>query len=623
MQCSKETIASLFYNASSSFQLLLLFSYLTSIFLAKILCFFGGNVFFDRNAYIDDASSDEEDEKVEDDGVRRYDDKLCCMETMTTYPQTGTTGEENDSTEFSEFHAASRDIPMRSNRGVSGRVNDTVSLKIPCNTDDNYHNALHVIHHDRLCRDDGVALCEERVNGTHHDHLRREDDVALCEERVHNHLRHEDDVASCEERVNDTVSLKNPCNIDKYYHNTHHVHGDGDVALCDEMDNEVKSVVNDPSRGNDVFFPKNKGGEICGEEICTVGSTSKSSSDEWRSTTKDSSCTSEDPFSSSSRRSCPKWESYTVFQKYEEEMLFFDRISAQKLLETESLRSKQSNNPRSISERIVHKFRPPKNQQLLDSYNELEAAYVAQICLTWEALCWNYSHFRRRHVGGGGGGCPAYVAQQFQQFLVLLQRFIENEPYEEDNGCGGKRPEVYARVRRVSPKLLQVPQYRDSEEEEKREEGLCWRIPSDSFIQIMEESIRTFMDFMRADKDSHCGEKKILSSFFKKSTSPSCPLDPILLLGLHKDINKKKRKLKEMKRCGKWGMRKKKLKGDEEMEILMAQIDLKMVSRVLSMKEVNGEQLHWCEDKMNKVKITHNGKKLHRDDSSPPFYPAH
>ncbi|RAL49140.1 hypothetical protein DM860_017170 [Cuscuta australis] len=613
MQCSKETIASLFYNASSSFQLLLLFSYLTSIFLAKILWFFGGNVFFDRSAYvdelIDDASSDEEDEKVEDDGVLGYDDKLCCMETMTTCPQTGTRGEENDSTEFSEFHTGSfspPDIPMRSNMDVSGRANDTVSLKIPCNTDDNYHNAHHVIHHDHLRRDDDVALCEERVNGTHHDLLRREDDVGLCEERV-----------------NGTV---NPCNIDKYYHNTHHLHRDGEVALCEEIENnpEVKSVVNDdPSRGNDVFFPKNKGGEICGEEICTVGSTSKSSSDEWRSTTKDSSCTSEDPFSSSSRRSsCPKWESYTVFQKYEEEMLFFDRISAQKLLETDSLRSKQSNNPRSISERIVYKFRPPKNQQLLDSYNELEAAYVAQICLTWEALCWNYSHFRRRHVDGGGG-CPAYVAQQFQQFLVLLQRFIENEPYEEDNGCGRKRPEVYARVRRVSPKLLQVPQYRDSEEEEKREEGLCWRIPSDSFIQIMEESIRTFMDFMRADKDSHCGKKKILSSFFKKSTPPSCPLDPILLLRLHKDINKKKRKLKEMKRSGKCGMRKKKLKGDEEMEIVMAQIDLKMVSRVLRMKDVNGEQLHWCEDKMNKVRITHNGKKLHRDDSSPPFYPAH
>lgn len=66
-------------------------------------------------------------------------------------------------------------------------------------------------------------------------------------------------------------------------------------------------------------------------DSCTVGSTSKSSS-EWRSSIRDSG--TDDPFSSSSRRSCPKWESYTVFQKYDEEMLFLDRISAQKLHET-------------------------------------------------------------------------------------------------------------------------------------------------------------------------------------------------------------------------------------------------------------------------------------------------
>lgn len=73
--------------------------------------------------------------------------------------------------------------------------------------------------------------------------------------------------------------------------------------------------------------------DIFGDTL-TIGSTSKDSS-EWRSSInyRDQSGT-DDPFSSSSRRSCPKWESYTVFQKYDEEMLFLDRISAQKLHET-------------------------------------------------------------------------------------------------------------------------------------------------------------------------------------------------------------------------------------------------------------------------------------------------
>lgn len=72
--------------------------------------------------------------------------------------------------------------------------------------------------------------------------------------------------------------------------------------------------------------------EIFGDS-CTVGSTSKSSSD-WRSSITYRDSGTEDPFSSSSRRSCPKWESYTVFQKYDEEMMFLGQLSAQKLHET-------------------------------------------------------------------------------------------------------------------------------------------------------------------------------------------------------------------------------------------------------------------------------------------------
>lgn len=92
-------------------------------------------------------------------------------------------------------------------------------------------------------------------------------------------------------------------------------------------------------------------------------------------------------------------------------------------------------------------------------YHELEAAYVAQICLTWEALNWNYINFHRKKAASRKEfediGCPAHVAQQFQQFQVLLQRYVENEPYEH-----GRRPEVYARVRLLAPKLLLVPEYR-------------------------------------------------------------------------------------------------------------------------------------------------------------------
>lgn len=134
--------------------------------------------------------------------------------------------------------------------------------------------------------------------------------------------------------------------------------------------------------------------------------------------------------------------------------------------DSECLRSIK-HQPRSISERIVDRFSNKKNsssQRMMNSqnrlgrnpYHELEAAYVAQICLAWEALNWNYSNFKISNSGKSKQNCgyPANIAQQFQQFQVMLQRFIENEPYEY-----GTRPEIFCRMRISTPKLLQVPEF--------------------------------------------------------------------------------------------------------------------------------------------------------------------
>jgi hypothetical protein len=71
---------------------------------------------------------------------------------------------------------------------------------------------------------------------------------------------------------------------------------------------------------------------FCGESTLTGESTSKSSV-EWQSSTITKDSETEYPFSSSSRKSSSRWESYT-FRKYDEEMLYFHRISAEKLAET-------------------------------------------------------------------------------------------------------------------------------------------------------------------------------------------------------------------------------------------------------------------------------------------------
>lgn len=190
---------------------------------------------------------------------------------------------------------------------------------------------------------------------------------------------------------------------------------------------------------------------------------------------------------------------------------------------------------------------------------------------------------------------------------------------------------------------------KDSEDDQK-EDDFSSRIPSTLFLIIMEESIRTFMNFLKADREKHC---QLLAALFRRNRKSA--VDPTLLCVMkkankkvsltHPSLSKclqlsfpfaswiffffnccflhtylqKKKKLNDLCRARKC-LRKRKLKEDEEMEILMGLIDLKVVSRVLRMTDISGEHLHWCDEKMTKVRVVEG--KLKRD-SSPLFFPAH
>lgn len=75
-----------------------------------------------------------------------------------------------------------------------------------------------------------------------------------------------------------------------------------------------------------------------GDSSASSAESSSKSSCEWRSSARFRDSENDALFSSSSRRSSSNWESYGagvgVYPKYDEEMLFFDRITSQKLRET-------------------------------------------------------------------------------------------------------------------------------------------------------------------------------------------------------------------------------------------------------------------------------------------------
>ncbi|KAI5441745.1 hypothetical protein KIW84_010985 [Lathyrus oleraceus] len=379
---------------------------------------------------------------------------------------------------------------------------------------------------------------EEEKNSSENLHVHHKSPIVSDFETEINEteFQEEEDADSVPDSVPDSIPIESRTTS----HITTNLYKSDDLVGCDKNKKVDESNVERDERlfvigathlerNKKLIFEEKDDEEIYGDS-CTVGSTSKSSSD-WRSSIICRDSGTDDPFSSSSRGSCPKWESYTVFQKYDEEMSFLERISAQKLHETESLRSIKVA-PRSISERIVYKFssmsKKPEDISNHNPYCELESAYVAQICLTWEALNWNYKNFQSKRASNVDVGCPATIAQQFQQFQVLLQRYVENEPYEY-----GRRPEIYARMRHLAPKLLLVPEYRDSDDDQKEKVGFNSKISSASFLVIMEDGIRTFMSFLKADKEKTC---QIIASYFRRNRKTL--IDPTLIR-LMKKVNQK------------------------------------------------------------------------------------
>ncbi|KAK7380044.1 hypothetical protein VNO78_32394 [Psophocarpus tetragonolobus] len=586
MPCSKEeALVRLFYNASSSFHLLFLFLFSSSLLLTKFLNFIGSFTIFQRDHHYEYVSSeyDDEEEEIQESYPYVHDsiendhlvaDIICGGETLLF---------------------VHNNQPQRTHSSSEEFISPRDSLVEDSEQEENYSTETLSFHKSPLVSD---FENEEEA-----------EDADSVPNSVPTESRPTSPI---------TVNLykSDLADSDKNYDEDHVEIGVTENKKVQEenLTQDERFFVYAPTQleSKKLIMEEKDDEEIYGDS-CTVGSTSKSSS-EWRSSINCRDSGTEDPFSSSSRRSCPKWESYTVFQKYDEDMSFLDRISAQKLHETESLRSIKVS-PRSISERIVFKF-SSMNKKAGDMrhnpYRELEAAYVAQICITWEALNWNYKNFQSKRASRGHDvdvGCPATIAQRFQQFQVLLQRYVENEPYEH-----GRRPEVYARVRHLAPKLLLVPEYRETDDDQRDDNGLHSKISSASFLNVMEDGIRTFMSFLKADKEKPC---QILAAYFRRNPKPL--VDPTLLRLIKKVNQKKKMKVKDLRRSRKC-LRKRKLNREEEMEILMTLIDLKVVSRVLRMGELSEEQLHWCEEKMSKVRVVEG--KLQRD-SNPLFFPAH
>ncbi|KAK4766932.1 hypothetical protein SAY86_014683 [Trapa natans] len=300
-------------------------------------------------------------------------------------------------------------------------------------------------------------------------------------------------------------------------------------------------------------------------------------------------------------------ESDPFYLKYSERMKWFDVLSDERTCGINAIMEKKFESRTMNSPTWGNKS--TKKMLLKSLQIDVELAYVAQICLSWEAL-----HYQYQKVNG----LPARVsgsmrlAKEFQKFHVLLNRFIEEETH------GRKRHEYFVR-RRSSGSLrglLQVPElsgFAVDEEEQPAEDKSVLEMKK--VREAMEECIRAFYEFLETEKGKSSWKMK--SSLWSFS-----PIEDPRDLQLFHDLTKRHQK---MVQALKDSQGKKEYRftstnpaeGSRRKEILFTVIDLKLVSRVLKMENISSSQLQWCQSKIDN--ITFSQGKVVRGGAYPLF----
>ncbi|MQM08168.1 hypothetical protein Taro_041023 [Colocasia esculenta] len=319
----------------------------------------------------------------------------------------------------------------------------------------------------------------------------------------------------------------------------------------------------------------------------------------------------------------PMDELHKFYKSYRERMRKFDILNYQKMYAlgflrlNDPLQSMVTQKPfipaitSLLSHNIWHRRRKsssdPSEKFVKELQSDLETVYVGQACLSWEFLRWQYERTRElldpdlqkgRHYN--------HVAGEFQQFQVLIQRFLEDEPFQ------GPRVLNYVRNRCVIRSLLQVPMVREDCFKGKTEEKRKWEdaVTSEELECVMDKSIRVFWEFVKADTPT------IVKGLIGTPTEPQDPADRKLMVDIQADVQKKDKKLKDITRAGNCLVNKfKKLRDGRwiQDDLLFSQIDLKLVSRVLKMTRITTDQLVWCHKKLSKIGFV--DRKLVREPS--------
>ncbi|XP_060195721.1 uncharacterized protein LOC132624978 [Lycium barbarum] len=286
-----------------------------------------------------------------------------------------------------------------------------------------------------------------------------------------------------------------------------------------------------------------------------------------------------------------------LYKKYAESMSWFDVLNHDRLCALSAVLRKHLSSPNAFDCEMkangiqyISLSKVAKKRLVRSLESDLELVYVAQSCLSWEALHHQYKKVEALSCSTSKNGVfCGKVAARFQKFQVLLERFVE------DDSCGGKRHLNYVH-RRISQKnLLQVPEVSGYVESNERLNGETSK--AIEVLKAIEKCISAFWFYVRTDS-----KKRLWSQ-----SRVEDPRDILLRHDLIKKLQMKELWLKDVKGKRKCWLRratKPQLQGEyTKIDFVLTLIDMKLVSKVLHMSIISKSHLKWCQQKLNNIEF--------------------
>ncbi|KAD3641013.1 hypothetical protein E3N88_30236 [Mikania micrantha] len=185
-------------------------------------------------------------------------------------------------------------------------------------------------------------------------------------------------------------------------------------------------------------------------------------------------------------------EKDSFYKLYTERMKWFDLLHQERTYELNAFLTKKEH--MGGEKRIIKSLE-----------NDFEMVYVAQSCLSWEALHNQYRKLDSIIISYadtictsspyGGALCSSSLVNKFQRFQILLERFMEDERSEK-----GKRYSNFIQKRSSLNSLLQVPYISENMNVYKdgRNKGLTIR--ATDLLKTIEKCMKTFKSFIELDE---------------------------------------------------------------------------------------------------------------------------